>query len=252
MRIRQILLVHPNRSIRALIKKYLFAELSDVEIVETDDAENTLAELDRRPFHVVIATACINDMPTMELKHRSAATGHNSITPFIVLSEDDNGEDQEYLVREGFEHVVRIRVCPSDLIHKINVLCNPRKWRKDKRYCIPLTRVGIHVQGTRTEGSLINISRGGVLVEIVTRDVEALLRSDIHMTLHLPGEAPLDEIGGLTCRLLNLNVTAWHSDNKPAAMRVTFTFLNLAAEQIRQIEQILRFAKEDTLENEII
>jgi hypothetical protein len=32
MRIRKLLLVHPGRSIRALIKKYIFAELSDIEL----------------------------------------------------------------------------------------------------------------------------------------------------------------------------------------------------------------------------
>lgn len=252
MRIRQILLAHPNRAIRALIRKYVFAELSDVEIVEADNAEHALAELNRRPFHVVIATARIDDMSTADLKRRSAATGHNSTTPFIVLSEDDNGEDQEKLAKEGFEHIVHIRVRPSDLIRKINVLCNPRMWRKDKRYYIPATRVSIDAQGSRTEGSLINISRGGVLVEIATREVDALLNSDIDVTLHLPAEAPLDEIGGLACRLLNLNVTAWHPDNQPAAMRATFVFLNLAAQKVGQIEQVVRFAKEDTLEDEII
>jgi|GEM_PF-1640375 len=250
MRIRQILLVHPNRSIRALIKKYVFAELSDVAIVETETAENAMAELNIQPFDVVIASAGLTDMPALDLKCKLAATNHNSTTPMIILSEHENGDDQAQLISSGFEHVVRIRVQPAELIHKIDEVCNPRMWRKDKRFYIPGAGVDIHVQGTVIEGSLINISRGGVLVELITYDPETLMKSDIHLTLHFQGVSSSHEIDELACKLLRVNVTEWHPGNHPAVIRATFVFLDLPEDKIDQIERVLQIATEDNPEDE--
>ncbi|MBI5063529.1 MAG: response regulator, partial [Desulfatitalea sp.] len=145
MRIRQILLVHPNRSTRALIKKYIFSELSDVEFFECDNGCSALADLNMNPFDVVIVTTRLIDMPAIELKSKLAETAHNEMTPFIILSEDENGDDRQRLQQLGFQHVVALRVRPAGLIEKINEVCDPRMWRKDKRFYIPKTDVLIDV-----------------------------------------------------------------------------------------------------------
>jgi DNA-binding response OmpR family regulator len=250
MRIRQILLVHPNRSIRALIKKYVFAELSDVEFFETENGCNALTELNMNPFDVVIVTTGLIDMPAAELKAKLAQTAHNEMTPFIVLSEDDNGTDRQRLMQLGFQHVVLLRVRPADLIAKINEACDPRKWRKDKRYYIPKAEVRIDAQGQTLDATLINISRGGVLMELISFTPELLMESDLRVTLRVSERTDVHEPRGLPCRLLRVNVTEWQPNSCPAAMRVTFAFTELDSEQTAAIERLLQLAVEDKLQEE--
>jgi CheY-like chemotaxis protein len=247
---RHILLVHPTRSIRALIKKYVFAELGDVEFVEAENGENALAELNMNPFDTVVATADLVEMSTVALRDQMAQTNHNAATPFIVLSEDESGTHAQTLSQQGFEHVVQIRVRPAELIQKINLACNPRQWRKDKRYYIPKTKVIIHAGVSQTDGALINISRGGLLLELITYEPDVLMREALHLTVRIPGPSDFYDIPMLPAKLSRLNITEWHLNNAPAAMRATFIFLELSPEQNEQIEQVLQLAVEDKLEEE--
>ncbi len=241
MRIRQILLIHPNRSTRALIKKYIFSELSDVEFFESDNGCHALCELNMNPFDVVIVTTRLIDMPAVELKAKLAETAHNEMTPFIILSEDENGDDQLRLRQLGFQHVVALRVRPADLIEKINEVCDPRKWRKDQRFYIPQTKVWIDVQGVSMEASMINISRGGILLELITYSPELLMACGMRVTLLAQDHAtPL--MSGLCCRLLRVNVTEWQPNGCPAAMRVTFVFDALNQGDLSALDTLLQTA----------
>jgi DNA-binding NarL/FixJ family response regulator len=255
MRIRQILLIHPARSIRGLIKKYVFAELCDIAFRETESGQEAFSELCLHSFDVVIVSAGLKDMTPAELSTRMAETDHNADTPCIVLSEDENGMDIGEFMRQGLEHVVMMRVRPADLIRKINQVCNPRDWRKDKRFYIPQAEVAVYLrdhdsQEQRVEGTMINISRGGVLVELVTFTPQLLMKSDLQLSLHIPEQPDLDLVYDLPCKLLHLNITEWHPDNSPAAMRVTFVFLEMAVEKANALEQLLQLAIEGDIQKE--
>jgi CheY-like chemotaxis protein len=244
MRMRQILLIHPNRSTRALIKKYIFSELSDVECFECDNGCNALGELNLNPFDVVIVTTRLIDMPAFELKSKLAETPHNKMTPFIILSEEEYGDDQQRLHQLGFKHVVALRVRPAELIENINEVCDPRMWRKDKRVYIPKTDVAIDVQGNSMRASLINISRGGILLELSTYAPELLMARDLRVTLQIPAHNGSRALSHLACRLLRLSVTEWQPNACPAAMRATFVFHHLDKEQSAALEELLRSAME--------
>ena len=245
MRIRQILLVHPTRSIRSLIQKFVYAELSDVAFDEAESAQEALAELSLHNFDVVIVSTKLKDMSLFDLNAEMSKTDHNGDTPCIILSEDDNGTDINELVRQGFEHVVMMRVRPADLIKKINFVCNPRNWRKDKRFYIPQAEVAVYSEGQRIEGIMINISRGGVLAEMVTFEPNLLMQRDLQLSLHISERTDLDSVFDLPCKLLQMNITEWHPDNSPAAMRVTFVFLEMAPEKTAALEQVLQLAIAD-------
>lgn len=250
MRIRQILLVHPNRSTRALIKKFIFSELSDVEFFECDNGCAALGELNMNPFDLVLITTRMLDMPAEELKSKLAETAHNELTPLIVLSEEENGDDQDRLHQLGFKHVVALRVRPAELIEKINQVCDPRMWRKDKRFYIPKTEVSIDVQGNALPASLINISRGGILLELITYSPELLMTSDLRVSLQIPEGDGARALSDLACRLLRVNVTEWQPNSCPAAMRVTFVFHELTKEQTAAMEEMLQSAVEENPETQ--
>ncbi len=248
MRIRNTLLVHPARSIRALIKKYVFAELSDIEFLEADNAETALAEMNMHAFDIVILPAVMPDASAQAFKGKAVETNHNAATPMIVLSEDDNGEGEQVLHQQGFEHVVKIRVRPSDLIVKINSVCNPRDWRKDERYYIPKSKVGIHVAGRQPEeGSLINLSKGGALVELISYDPGLIMQPEVSLTLRIPGQEDHFDIADVQCRLSRVSVTEWQPNNSPAVMRITFIFSELSGEQQDKLGHVLQLAVQNKL-----
>lgn len=250
MRIRNILLVHPTRSMRALIKKFVFAELSDVEFIEAQTGETALAELDMQAFDIIVTAATLSDMAADHLKNKAVETNHNATTPIIALSEEENSEARDKLVQQGFEHVVQIRVRPSDLIQKINYVCNPRQWRKDKRFHIPRAKVILYSAEHHAEGVLINLSRGGLLMELVTYDPIILMLADIQLTLRIPGPSNYVDIDGLTCRLSRVSVTEWHPNSSPAVLRATFIFQDPTEQQQEQLESVLQLAVENKLEDD--
>ena len=248
MRIRRLLLVHPSRSIRALIKKYIFTELSDIEIVEADTGRDGLDQINCQGFDVVISTDKLKDMAVNEFKAGQETAAINGHTPLIVISESESSHDRNELVQQGFDRVVQIRVRPADLIKKINAVCNPRHWRTDARYHIPNTAAAFNSSMGEIRASLINISMGGMLVELTTDHPCALIEGSLDATLHisLPENDAL--LNGLSVKLLRLETLAWNADNIPNAMRATFVFAGLKEGPRGRLAELLQMAKEDKLE----
>ena len=250
MRIRKLLLIHPKRSIRGLIRKYVYSELSDIEICEAESGCKALEQMVSHSFDVVVATDGLKDLSAIELKTRQLCIATNACTPFIIMSEDESDLMPDELLQQGFDHVVQIRVRPSDLIHKINRLCNPRDWRRDTRYHIPGLAVTLDLQHIRVEAFPINISKGGILVEMAIERPEHLMTSPVHISLRLPPAKGVADIKDLKAKVLRLESIRWKSDLSPAAMRATFIFCDLAHTQSHELETFLQMGRVDTVSAE--
>lgn len=247
MRIRKVLLVHPSRSIRALIQKYIFAELSDIEITEAQDGRQALDHISDKGFDVVVSTDQLKDMGLTEFKSGQESTAYNSHTPLIVISESESNHDRNKLLQQGFDRVVQIRVRPADLIKKINAVCNPRDWRRDARYHIPKALAIIATQKDAHEASLINISMGGVFVELMIEDPCELMTGELSMALQIPFSSGTASIEGLTAKLLRLEAVTWNTDRIPKTMRATFIFDDLKPGPKGKLAELMQMAKEDKL-----
>jgi CheY-like chemotaxis protein len=247
MRIRKLLLVHPGRSIRGLITKYAYAELSDIDIIEAESGRQALEEMAVQRFDIVACTDLLKDMDLMDLMTQQRETPLNSRTPFVVISESESGHTRNALVSRGFEHVVQIRVRPADLVLKINKLCDPRNWRRDTRYHIPRMRVTINMHQHAIEAFLINISLGGILVELTTDLPHLMMQSGVQITLRTPLAGGQFTIDGLRGKLLRLEMIKWTPELVPAAMRATFMFEALSDSSRRKLQELFQIAKEDGL-----
>jgi CheY-like chemotaxis protein len=247
MRIRKLLLVHPGRSIRGLIKKYVYAELSDIDIIEAESGRQALEQMAIQRFDIVACTDRLKDMALMDLKTQQQDTPKNSHIPFVVVSESESAQDRNDLVAQGFDQVVQIRVRPADLTHRINTLCDPRSWRRDTRYHIPSMRVTIGIHPHTIEASLINISMGGILVELTTDLPHLLMQNGVEITLQIPLTGGPVTIDGLKGKLLRLEMIKWTPDLVPAAMRATFMFEALSTGSRNKLQELFHMAKEDGL-----
>jgi CheY-like chemotaxis protein len=247
MRIRKLLLVHPSRSIRGLIKKYVYGELSDIEIVEAENGRQAIDQMAAQRFDIVACTDRLKDMALADLKPRQDTTPANRSTPFVVVSESESAHTRNELVSQGFDHVVQIRVRPADLILKIDKLCDPRNWRRDSRYHIPSMRVTIHLEQHTMEAFLINISLGGILVELTTDLPHLLMQNGVEIDLQIPLPGGPFTIEGLKGKLLRLEMIKWTADLVPSAMRATFIFEALGAASRNKLQELFQIARKDGL-----
>ena len=247
MRIRKLLWIHPGRSIRGLITKYVYAELSDIEIIEVENGRQALEKTAAQKFDIVACTDCLKDMELMDLKAQLMDTPTNRTTPFVVVSESESAHARNDLAARGFDHVVQIRVRPADLILKINKLCDPRNWRRDARYHIPSMRVTIDMHQHAIEAFLINISLGGILVELTTDLPHLLMQNGVEITLRLPVAGRLFAIDGLKGKLLRLELIKWTPDLVPYAMRATFMFEAISTASRNKLVELFQMARADGL-----
>lgn len=247
MRVRKLLLVHPTRSTRGLIKKYIFSELSDIEIDEAQCGQDAVSLQPISDFDVIITADELKDMRITELKQKlEAANGPNPV-PLIIISESESAHVRNELVEQGFDRVVQIRVRPSDLIHKINAVCDPRTWRKDARYHLPNVGVQIEVQDQQIGAKLINISKGGILVELSCEQPGLLMGGHLQLALTIPSDDVKSDISGLTARLSRIEVLRWQTVGSPSHMRATFIFTDLPTGPQSKLDELLQLAKKEKL-----
>lgn len=244
MRIRNFLLIHSSRSIRAMIKKFILADLDDVEIVESQNGQLALRLLAGYSFDLIICNCDLEDMPITTLRREILEySPRNKTTDIIALLEEDDA--RAALVKASFPHIVRMPFQPLEFISKINQVCNPRKWRKSDRFHIPDSMVTIHVWEMQAEAQMINISRGGVLVEISGDRSDLLLQNNPKLTLDINPPGCSYKINNLPAKLTRINVVAWNENYKPALMRLAYIFLDLDQDATSDLEQALEFAKTD-------
>ncbi len=246
MRIRNFLLVHASRSIRTMIKKYVLAELGDVEVFESDNGDVALHLLSNHVFDLVICDSDLTDMDAIDFRRKAReASSSESGVDFIALCGTTDEKDR--LAEAGFKHIVPLPFNPKEFVGIIGEICNPRKMRQTHRYHIPDSKAVISVWGMEAEGKMINISQGGVLIEVSGDRSELLLQNNPKLTLKIKGPGGYYDIKLLPAKLARLSASEWNEDFKPIVMRVAFIFQNLNQHAEAELEQIIKMAEEDRL-----
>jgi DNA-binding response OmpR family regulator len=248
MRVRKLLLIHPTRSTRGLIKKYIFSELGDIEISEAQGGSEAVSAAKTEHFDVIIAADELKDISIAEFRHELLAKEPDNALPLIIISESESPRVRNELVEQGFDRVVQIRLRPSDLIHKINAVCDPRTWRKDARYHLANVEATIEAKDRQAEAKLINISKGGILVELTCEQPSLLMGDQIRIGLTVGINEGQGNIDGLTARLSRIEVLGWESTGKPNHMRATFIFTDLPEGPKGKLDELLKMAREEKLE----
>lgn len=222
----------------------MLAELDDVEITESDAGLDALFQLAAKPFELLISECQLTDMHITELQNQAKTHSINKDTQFIVLGGNDAGEEMNRLVEAGLVHWVDTPIDAGILIGKINEICDPRKWRETERFHIPDSKAVLNVWGMEAGARLINISLGGVLIEVSGDRSELLLQNDPKITLRLKSPGDYYDIKDLPCRLTRLDVIEWDNNHKPIAMRGAYVFLELNPKSQMELEQVIMMAKE--------
>jgi len=227
-----------------MIKKYILADLDDVRITESSSGNEAMHWLLSKSFDLVICNCDLEDMPITAFKRKMIEfPSKNKNVGVMVLVEEDGGVSS--LAAATFDHMVKIPFKADEFIGTINQICDPRKWRRAARFHIPDSKVVIKVWEMAAEANMINISRGGVLVEVSGDRSDLLLQNDPKLTIKVSMPACNFTIKKLPVKLLRLNVLEWHSNFKPVLMRLAYAFLDLSEDARSELDQILLLAAED-------
>jgi CheY-like chemotaxis protein len=246
MRLRHFLIAHSSRSIRMMVKRHILADLGDVELVEAINGKEALQRLSTQSFDLVLCDYDLGDMRIAEVRRQIIAHAPNNKAVDMVAFAA-SAEEAAHLAEEKFTHIVELPFHPSEFVSTINRICNPRQWRKSNRFHIPNAKAVISVWGMDAEANLINISQGGVLVEVSGDRSDLLLQNNPVLTLNINVASCKSTIKQLPVKLARLNVVAWNDDYKPILMRLAYTFLSLNHEVQSELEQLLQLAEEDGL-----
>jgi CheY-like chemotaxis protein len=229
-----------------MIKKYVLAELGDVEFTESDSGRGALDLLSHHSFDLGICDSELGDMHMIDFKQQVMETSANNRgMDFITLCGTD--DDRQRLVKAGFKHLVPLPFNPKEFIDIINDISNPRKMRAAARYHIPDSSVVISVWGMEAWGRMINISQGGVLAEVSGDRSELLLQNNPKLTLSLKVPGGYYDINDLPAKLVRLSASGWDKNFKPIIMRVAYIFQNLNQHAKAELEKIIKLAEDDRL-----
>lgn len=244
MRIRNFLLVHSSRSVRAIVKKLMLAELDDIEVIEAEVGSDAMQQLSARSFELLISECQLADMHITELQQRASTHSLNKTPHIIVLKGNQIEGDEDKLAQAGIACLTCAPIVADELIDMINRLCDPRKWRVSERYHIPKSKAVLNVWGMEASAWLINISLGGVLIEVTGDHSELLLQNNPKLTLRFKSPADYYDIKNLPCKLARLDIIKWNDNHKPIVMRGAYIFLELDPKSKMELEQVIMMAKE--------
>jgi hypothetical protein len=232
----KLLLVHPARSVRMLLARQILAEFGNASVEEAKNVEEAIALLGQKRFGVVLAAPGPLAQDALRLHHACAAQAE-APSLLVVHTEDEAKGVMPLLLQASLTQTLRIPCSNADLTSAIEQASNPRKRRMHARLHIPGVMAEFLLDGEAVNGSVVNLSAGGLLAEVLApagehRHWTRLLEGG-PVALAVPGHDPLE----LPAQLLRLQMAA--SPGGGATLRMAFR-LNLEPSPTRdRFEKLL-------------
>ncbi len=247
MRKRQIVTVNPSEFIHNIIKRHILSELSDIEFTKAESGNEALELIQHKEFEIVIVYNDPIDMNALILFEKLNNLSIKKKPTFVFLTDIVTTKNKSEIKNAGIEHYLQVPFTASEIIGKVNSICNPKSWRIHDRFHIPDAKVFLHTAGSEIEIKLINISYGGILCELLHNNLDTNFMGISHINIFIPAPKGYFQIKALRCKLSRLNVTSWKSDDTADSLQITFLFTNLTAENKHQLNQTIELAKDNII-----
>lgn len=241
MRLRRILVVHPTKIIRNMIKNQILSEFTDVVVLDAPFEARALDLLEVHEFAVVVGDVGL--LVDKGLLKNIRALPAGAELPVIGIHGPGSASHEEELKEQGVLCCLDVPFSSLDLKQAINSACNPRSWRTSERIHLPDVIVILHAQDRDMAANLINISRGGLLCELEYDGLQLELLKTLSLTILLARPDFTLEVKQISGRLSRLDVSSWGSNGVVAVMRLAFLFTDLSDRTKGLIEQLLGMAK---------
>ncbi|MDT8445485.1 MAG: response regulator [bacterium] len=236
---REILIVHPEQTIRGLMEGYLHSEFEDMMVVEASSSEQAEELLSEKAFDLILGSSALPDALGVQFYVRARRSLQNAETPFVMVVDADSKEPSSRFFQHGIEHVLHLPFSSDALHKKVRALTNPRNKRKMPRFSFPGIEVHLLDNKERFKGRVINLSQNSILSEVdCSKGFPHLLGSSV-MDLVFPAELNGIHIEGISCRLSRVRVLEWNDFNGPQKIRVAWAFVSLEGRAARDLGEAL-------------
>jgi CheY-like chemotaxis protein len=231
-----MLIVNASHILQKIISAYVSTELSDVIITTASTTAEGLNLLKSRKYDIVLSSLEMADMDGLELRWEMSKTGLNADTPFIIMTSTATPAQKEKLAQEGVKHALYAPYTSQDLARVVNLACDPRGMRRQKRYSIPETTASFSGGLSTTAIRVVNLSLTGLLMELPYREDLASHRGISTLALTFPrefGGETAPDLEAVACRTW---VLSWRNPEVPEVLRIAWKFVKIppAAEVIME------------------
>ncbi|MDH4225166.1 MAG: response regulator [Deltaproteobacteria bacterium] len=238
MRMRNILIVHDSKPVRNLLSMYTFAEMEDALPYGAANGREGLELMQKTRFDVVVCANRMEGMSGIEVAREIRKLPQGKDTPFVLLTATLNGEIKDAMARNHIDHCLEVPFEAPALAVMINQVCNPVQWRTSRRVSIPGMGVRLRVNGKMVEGSPINISQGGISLEMNHPGPGIDLLTGAVLSLEFPGEYNAEPVEEIPIRLLQMMVAGWNPDGRPGKLRTVWQFVKPAERAVQTLNWV--------------
>lgn len=243
---RTVLVIHKSVETRQLLRRFVYSELSDVEMHEADALSTALDCLDNQRYDAIV---CEQKPAGAELAAcREALLEKAPALPFLVLVSSTGEEDLAALRACEDVDTLVTPFSSLDFAHRINELCDPKIRREHERVFVPGTRATFSVVGDDQEASVINMSRGGILTSMPFFADFASLFGCTTISMTFPAEATeegSEKTLSVWAEFVRMIVIGGADGQAPKHLRTSWRFLDIEEEDRAVFNSILRRARDE-------
>ena len=235
--LRQILIVHSSDAVAGELDGVITANVSDASVIIADTVEQAIETIRMFNIHLILFDVEAADDSLVDTYHKVQSAGSGKITPFLLLTEQNQTEEVEDALNAGANGCLKLPCEDSDLSWQIDSLCNPERLRGAKRYSIPRTEVSVAQGEHHLSGRVVNISEGGLLCQL-ENPANFDWTQPFNLGFTFNNDVVPQELVDISGILVSLNVMRANPDNTPAQINAAFRFVNvcpMAKQELRDI-----------------
>lgn len=247
----KFLIIHRNKLIRRLVSQYLATEFAEAELAIAEDAEQGAQQVDENEYDVILCGREMEGINGLAFHQRIRQGEINKDASFIIMTATYDAEQESVLNAQGIKHVLPIP-CTALALRKIILSAiDLRMKRRYPRYAIPGAIVAMKSHGSAVAATLINISKKGMLCEILFSEDSfyPLLRQQ-QLNILLPESYGNASIENIAARVLRLKSLAWFPSGEVRSAKLVLIFDDLPEAAIRALDMVLAQAEKDMLKQQ--
>ena len=246
---RNLLIVHGSGLIRHRLKSFILSELDDIAVFEACSSKDAVKKCQEQRYEILVCSKELPDASGLAFYKKIQAMPDQKDISVVFITSTGTRENIKELEEQGVTHYLVFPFTSKELRDKVNLVCDPRRWRTNERVYIPDVKAIIHSNYDENyediEASVINMSLSGIACDFVCNDEHSNILAGTTITIKFPSEYNKLQVKNLPCKFLRLNVLSWRPDGNPDRVRAAWIILGLEGQEKKQIEQVFEKVKKE-------
>jgi CheY-like chemotaxis protein len=242
---RKIILIDRSPTLGKIIAAKIRAHIGDAVILEANCSEKALHLIKEHRCNLIVYLWDGFEFQGFMLFETLQRLPPEQQVPFLLLTTSDHQETILQIEKIGISDYLSLPCPPQLFAETLHRVCNPFALRRDRRYAVQDTLFLLEQRGAALQGSVINVSLGGMLCELPYSDqFNWALPATASINFSFRGKNTVAP--HLYSVVVHLAVIHRHADFSPRKLRIAFRFLQVPLESRRVMEDV--FSQTEELE----